>query len=964
MKRRIMSLLCVLDLVISSLPLTTFAQTASDYTAYLSDCRWSGGKFADALQSWAKPKRDINIEGLPIRMIDKDGKPVPCEKGLTLHADGWLTYNLNGKYTNFKSLVGTDYFNYEANAVTSLRCKVFVDDNLVWTSQDITCKTPYEEIDIDVSGAKTLKILAESTNEANVSDWSIWGNARLISKEPIESDLADFNIFVDGKKLEGSNFFNHEYWIYVNENLKSASTVSVTDNVGNPIEGVTVTQAGAIPDAAVISYYGMDFRVHFVPDGEWRTTSGEPYDGDAAGKPERPYMHDYSQTLTMKMFLAKPIDNDNSDVRMRFDQVLEQIKKIDKLSNGVPKIIYLVGWNHMGHDDRYPDWNVVNPYLCWPGSDDPVGDLRRLIREAKEYNTTVSLHLNTTDLYKDSNLWDDFLKNNLVSIKGGSLLQGGTWNGKTAYRANYMNMWETGYFKKQVDSLLKLLPELVDGGTIHSDVYVCYGNDQSTLDEEVEARRKMYRYWRDCGLDVTTEFINSYNAGDSEESNDTMQSISSGQVGLQPLAWHLIQSDEEWFSRPASLLTGGGKCEDSNYWGSRAFKDYNAFLYGYNMQGEPFLTKQGVLGEPAGWDKQFIEEFSLYTVPYLYQNQFKNVSYSDENNIKTLEKEGKLIARFNSSNKMDCTIQKNDVLLRQNTDVFFPMTWNDSLEMYAYSKAGYSNKTWTMLAEWSNVKSVDIYKVSTTGLTCIKAEQEVLDNKISLTLEANQAVIIKPHQKGVIPPEDKEKLEESKKELKALIEKAGNMDTTNCRPAAIAALKDAILSGQALLDNEASSQKEVDNAIATLLQVMVNLKHIVDRSALSELISILESIDKDLYTEESFKILIRALESARLMNDDAEEKEVRKAYEVLQDAVLQLTFKPVVDNIENKNNPKDKQIDENDNKAHKDKVKVQPKLTTPATGDHGRVIPLVLIMACGLIIIITRKKCVGKEETE
>ena len=76
------------------------------------------------------------------------------------------------------------------------------------------------------------------------------------------------------------------------------------------------------------------------------------------------FNYDYSKVLWMKMFLAKPdFPNNKSEVLINFEQAHEIIKGIDNITQGIQKIIYLVGWQGLGHDDCYPEMDVINPYL-------------------------------------------------------------------------------------------------------------------------------------------------------------------------------------------------------------------------------------------------------------------------------------------------------------------------------------------------------------------------------------------------------------------------------------------------------------------------------------------------------------------------------------------------------------------------------------------------------------------------
>ena len=221
----------------------------------------------------------------------------------------------------------------------------------------------------------------------------------------------------------------------------------------------------------------------------------------------------------------------------------------------------------------------------------------------------------------------------------------------------------------------------------HLDVYkrqafYCRASDQSTLEEEQSARRKSIRYWRDQGLDLTSEHIFSSTIDASQDTKDGNSVMPAGLVGLMPYAWHLIQDDEFWFSRPASLLAGGGMpYNDSN--AASFTKDYIAFLYGRNMQAEGFLTQSGVKGAVSGWEDIFTSQFSLNTLIYVYLNQYKNESIIGDEVLRTLVKEGNLVSEY-SEITGEGKISSDGMIIRENNDVFVPVVWEkDYLQVNA-----------------------------------------------------------------------------------------------------------------------------------------------------------------------------------------------------------------------------------------------------------------------------------------
>lgn len=124
--------------------------------------------------------------------------------------------------------------------------------------------------------------------------------------------------------------------------------------------------------------------------------------------------HAYHQTLTMKLFLSQALfdgkfkrkDNGTSEVALTFSQALDVIKKMDNLTLGIPKIVYLVGWQYNGHDSKYPAWFEINERLKRPEDKTALESLKWLMKEAAKYHTVVSLHINMFDAYEDSPLWD------------------------------------------------------------------------------------------------------------------------------------------------------------------------------------------------------------------------------------------------------------------------------------------------------------------------------------------------------------------------------------------------------------------------------------------------------------------------------------------------------------------------------------------------------------------------------
>ena len=111
------------------------------------------------------------------------------------------------------------------------------------------------------------------------------------------------------------------------------------------------------------------------------------------------YRYDYSRCMVMKLGMAYPEPKiaGKSHVLMTFEEALSYIKQIDAITQGITKIYYLVGWQYLGHDDKYPDFFEVNEALKRPQDKTAAESFRWLCEEGKKYNSVISVHINFND---------------------------------------------------------------------------------------------------------------------------------------------------------------------------------------------------------------------------------------------------------------------------------------------------------------------------------------------------------------------------------------------------------------------------------------------------------------------------------------------------------------------------------------------------------------------------------------
>ena len=219
--------------------------------------------------------------------------------------------------------------------------------------------------------------------------------------------------------------------------------------------------------------------------------------------------YDYSKTLWMKMYLAEPdFPRGCSRVFITFSQALDIIKAVDHLTAGVQKILYLVGWQGLGHDDCYPEMEEVNEALKRPEDATARDSLRWLFEEAKKYHTVVSFHGNLADAYRDTPCFPRLAAtNSVVNDKSGKPAVIEVFNGRDAFKVSYKGYYESGLFQKNWDRFCAATP-VREAGTVHLDNF-CIAqslNPYTSVEDEDKARNKMLDYIASLGIDVTSEY--------------------------------------------------------------------------------------------------------------------------------------------------------------------------------------------------------------------------------------------------------------------------------------------------------------------------------------------------------------------------------------------------------------------------------------------------------------------------
>lgn len=441
-----------------------------------------------------------------------------------------------------------------------------------------------------------------------------------------------------------------------------------------------------------------------------------------------PYVNDYDQTLTYK--IGVDYGKTSETAKLNADQVLQVIQRIDNLTRGIPKIVYIVGWQYAGHDTGYPSFLKVNPVLKREQDSTALASLRWLMQQGPKFHTRVSLHVNFSDCYLDDNPLGPKYQDRdiLVRETDGRHRQGYVWNNHMAHRASNYRNWYQGTFRtEQIDPLFEMIPELKWSGSLHPDAW--YNTDdpyyQVNNQEDVMAMREMTVYVRNkYQVDLTTEF----DLGRPENEDFIL---------YHPMLWQLGWNEKnpyEPMKVPSYFMTGG----DATFWGSDSITVAGKF-FGYNATMESEINENSV-NIPGG-----LKTFATRTLPWYFLNrQLRNKFDGDTawfSNQVTTTYPGRMVVR------------QNGELLMDGSDVFIPALWKTHPEIIAYSEPGYPSRNWILPDSWNRVEKIDIYAITLSGLISKGKGIKVLPGRIvKLSLAAGEGVVIVPS--GTDPSEE------------------------------------------------------------------------------------------------------------------------------------------------------------------------------------------------------------------
>ena len=156
--------------VIPDIPVTTTPQP----TTFLSDLNWTS-----LTNGWGPVEKDrSNGETGATDGVQMKLQGVAYQKGLGVHANSEVRFNLNKAYKTFVSDIGIDD---EVQNNGSVIFRVYGDGVLLYDSGVMTGASATKNVTIDVTGKTELRLVVSDAGDGNAYDHADWANARLLS---------------------------------------------------------------------------------------------------------------------------------------------------------------------------------------------------------------------------------------------------------------------------------------------------------------------------------------------------------------------------------------------------------------------------------------------------------------------------------------------------------------------------------------------------------------------------------------------------------------------------------------------------------------------------------------------------------------------------------------------------------------------------------------------------------------
>ena len=198
-------------------------------STYISDIEWES-----AVSGWKTVNKDSAVNLKNKIKLNINGEIKEFDKGIGAATNAEIVYNLDGNYTNFSTYVGTDK-NYNHNKTTII-FKIFADGEEVYTSDVIRRDSKADLVNLDVTGVKELRLVADDADGNLLGDFASWADTKLyITNSKQEFNYEELEAVVKEAKNHVKDDYTEESFKIFEEALNKAE-IMLADKISTQDE--------------------------------------------------------------------------------------------------------------------------------------------------------------------------------------------------------------------------------------------------------------------------------------------------------------------------------------------------------------------------------------------------------------------------------------------------------------------------------------------------------------------------------------------------------------------------------------------------------------------------------------------------------------------------------------------------------------------------------------------------------
>ena len=438
----------------------------------------------------------------------------------------------------------------------------------------------------------------------------------------------------------------------------------------------------------------------------------------------REIMHNPEGWETVKdMVTIRIVENFAGQAAHPFLETVDGIKRVDLATDGLGQQVLLKGYASEGHDSAHPDYGDIGTRIG--GAE----DLNELLQIAHEYGTEVGIHINASEGYPEADAFSEEL------MRIGSF--GWNWVDES-YSMNTMYDLTSGLRAQRLDSLREQLTDEDNLDFIYLDVWAA-----DTWQTNKISQQFIERGWR-CA--------NEWGYANEDDATWNHWAVDvdyggSGSKGINSDIMRFIRNHQKdsWQANYPAYggtmvypLLGGENSVSFEGW-QRA-KDFDTFVtVTFNDNVPTKFLQHYLVMEWENDETKSVEDGN--TEKYI---RLESEDGADEVEVFRTESDGREIY-YNGKMILTGEVNMNGGWTNASTEKYLiPWFWDadgsaladDDQKLYHWNRSG-GETTWELPAEWSDVATVKVYKLTDTGRT---EEQEIEAADGSITLDAEAAV--------------------------------------------------------------------------------------------------------------------------------------------------------------------------------------------------------------------------------